>query len=149
MVGRTLPKSNGPQFDHAGLDRGSNAAGERSIQGAEALPHHRNALGIEIGSLAQRVDDGADHLSPLVGDGKVKGGLALARAVDRERRHAAVYEGVAPSVQFLLAGIEPGQNDRYRRPAGPRGRRRFPTMSAPSNGMVMRSTGGSMAAPAA
>src|SRR5262245_61929129 len=45
----------------------------------------------------------------------MKRGLALTGAVDRERGHAAGDERRSPGMELLLAGIEPGQQDRDRR----------------------------------
>src|SRR5215472_5377337 len=44
----------------------------------------------------------------------MKRGLALARAVDRKRGHAAGDERRGPGMELLFAGVEPGQQDRHR-----------------------------------
>ena len=46
----------------------------------------------------------------------MKRGLALARPVERESGEAAIHEALGPGMQLFLAGIEPRQDDRDRRP---------------------------------
>ena len=71
---------------------------------------------------------GADDPSPLVGHRKMKRGLALAGAVDRERGHAAAAQAWSSSLQASSPGDLIATDGR----APPRGLRNHPGISTPS-----------------
>src|SRR5208337_4652758 len=105
-----------PAVRHASLDARLERGGKRRIEGAETLTYHGNIAAIDVGTSLQHIDDGTDHLAPLGGNGELEGGLSLAGTIERKRCQPSPHKGIAPSMQLLLAGVEPRQNDSHRRP---------------------------------
>ena len=90
--------------------------GERRIERAQAVPDDADARSIDVVAPLQHVDDSADRRAPFMRHRQMKRGLALAWPIERQGGDAAIDEAFGPGMELFLAGIEPGQDDRDRRP---------------------------------
>src|SRR5882672_12760137 len=86
--------------------------GARRVVAAEAHAPDCNSR-IEILALLDPVDHRARRALVVAADRDLVLGLALPRAVDRQRRHAAVEEGILIGMQLFLSGVQSRGHHHY------------------------------------
>src|SRR6267143_1168484 len=91
----------------AGLEALLVGRGARRVVAAEAHAPDRDPFSIEIIALFDPIHDGARRALVVAADRDLVLGLALPRAVDRQRRHAAVEERVLVGMQLFFCGVQP------------------------------------------
>src|SRR6266850_7545033 len=79
--------------------------GARRVVAAQAHAPDCNLFRIEILALLDPIHDCARRALIVTADRDLVLGLALPRAVDRQRRHAAVEEGILIGMQLFLSGV--------------------------------------------
>src|SRR5437588_585252 len=91
----------------AGLEALLVRRGTRRVVAAEANAPDCHFFRIEIVSLLDPIGHRARRTLVVAADRDLVLGLALPRAVDRERRHAAAEEGLLVGMQLFFCGVEP------------------------------------------
>src|SRR6266480_954643 len=91
----------------AGLEALLVRRGTRRVVAAEAHAPDRDSFSIEIIALFYPIHDCARRALVVAADRDLVLGLALPRAVDRQRRHAAVEEGFLVGMQLFFCGVQP------------------------------------------
>src|SRR2546429_5636661 len=87
--------------------------GTRRVVAAEAHAPDRDSFSIEIIALFYPIHDCARRALVVAADRDLVLGLALPRAVDRQRRHAAVEEGFLVGMQLFFCGVQPRGHHHY------------------------------------
>src|SRR5437588_10497396 len=85
----------------------------RRVVAAEANAPDCHFFRIEIVSLLDPIDHRARRALVVAADRDLVLGLALPRSVDRQRRHAAVEEGLLIGMQLFFCGVEPRGHHQY------------------------------------
>src|SRR5467141_3556126 len=97
----------------AGLEALLVGRGARRIVAAEAHAPDRDSLSIEIIALFDPIHDCARRALVVAADRYLVLRLALPRAVDRQRRHAAVEEGIHVGMQLFFSGFQSRRHHYY------------------------------------
>src|SRR5438309_3829295 len=79
----------------------------RGVVAAEADAPDGNSFSIEIIALFDPIHDCARRALVVAADRDLVLGFALPRAVDRQRRHAAVEERILIGMQLFFCGVQP------------------------------------------
>src|SRR5712691_3170901 len=85
----------------------------RRVVAAEAYAPDCNLSRIEILALLDPIDHRARRTLVIAADRDLVLGFALPRAVDRQRRHAAVEEGILIGMQLFFCGVQPRGHHHY------------------------------------
>src|SRR6267378_2464546 len=97
----------------AGLEALLVGRGARRVVAAEAHAPDRDSFSIEIIALFDPIHNCARRALVVAADRDLVLGLALPRAVDRQRRHAAVEEGILIGMQLFLSGVQSRGHHHY------------------------------------
>ena len=106
----------------------------RCVVAAEADAERADALEVEVLAAVEPVEHRRDRDLVVGPDRQLVSALALPRAVERERRHAAAQEHLLEREELLLGRVQPGDQEHERRALD----ERRPAQVAEHGGVVER-----------